>query len=119
MRKLTRMESNKISRQILNRHGVDLAYCTMSCCGHEVRLTGWLCRTDGSDFSMQQVEALIIDFRRHLPTYWVIGELENWNFTSDHIRRIDDDSRTAKQREDEEAEIYEINLEDYDLEDVS
>lgn len=54
----------------------------------EVRLTGWLCRTNGSDYNGPQIEAMIQDFERQLPGYRVFGDLENWNFTSERITYI-------------------------------
>jgi hypothetical protein len=54
------MESSKEVRRVLNRNGVDLSYCQYSVAGHEISLTGWLCKTDGSDFIAGQVEGMTI-----------------------------------------------------------
>lgn len=85
VKKLSRLESNKEARRVLNRHGVDLSYCQYSCSGKEVRLTGSLIRYDGAQFRAQQIEGMIIDFQRLLPGYVIVGELDNWSFSSEHI----------------------------------
>jgi hypothetical protein len=84
-RKLSRMEANKEVRRVLNRNGVDLTYTQYSVGGMDVRLTGWLCRTDGNDFSANKVETMIQEFQRVLPGYSVTGDFDNWSFTTDHI----------------------------------
>jgi hypothetical protein len=88
MKKLSRLESNKEVRRVLNRHGADLTLCQYSCAGLEVRLTGWLCRIDGTEYNPYQIESLIHDFQRRLKGYFVQGDLDNWNFTSDRIRYL-------------------------------
>jgi hypothetical protein len=85
MRKMTRMEANKEVRRVLNRHGVDLAYTQYSVGGMDIRLTGWLCKHDGSDYNGPQIEAMIHEFQRILSGYSISGDFENWSFTSDHI----------------------------------
>ncbi|HLT23132.1 MAG TPA: hypothetical protein VKZ84_06805 [Bacteriovoracaceae bacterium] len=85
VKKLSRLESNKEARRVLNRHGVDLGYCQYSCSGKEVRLTGTLVRFDGTQFRAQQIEGMIYDFQRLLPGYVIVGELDNWSFSSEHI----------------------------------
>ena len=115
MRKLTRMESAKEARRVLNRHSVDLSYCQFACYGHEVRLTGWLVRTDNIDFTGQQIEAMIYDFRKALPGFMVAGDLDNWHFTSEHISYLGD--REHKNGGAEEiVTVYEIDLDDFDFE---
>src|SRR5687767_6875451 len=89
-KKMSRMESNKETRRILNRHQVDLAYCQYSCCGMEVKLTGWLCKTDGSDFIGPQIEGIVQEFHRHLVGFTVFGDFENWNFNSERISKVGD-----------------------------
>ena len=84
-RKLSRMEANKEVRRILNRNGVDLTYTQYSVGGMDVRLTGWLCRSDTTDFSANKVETMIQEFQRVLPGYSVTGDFDNWSFTTDHI----------------------------------
>ena len=118
MRKLTRMESTKEARRVLNRHSVDLSYCQFSCYGHEVRLTGWLCRTDGLDFTGAQIEGIIYDFKKSLPGFLVAGDTDNWHFTSEHISFLGDrESRnTGGGGGDEEQTTYEIDLDDFDFE---
>lgn len=51
----------------------------------EARLTGQLIRFDGSDFMAQQIESMIYEFQRILPGYVIVGDLDNWSFSSDHI----------------------------------
>jgi hypothetical protein len=112
MKKLSRMESNKEARRILVRNMVDLCYCQYSCCGRDVRLTGSLYKTDGSPLSASQVEAIINDFGRFLPGFCVVGDLDNWSFSSDHITSLGEQAR----EEERDAETYVIELEDdYDL----
>lgn len=115
MRKLTRMEANKETRRILSRHQVDLAYCQYSCVGMEVKLTGWLCKTDTSDFNGPQIESMIHDFHRHLNGYNIDGDFENWNFNSERISFLGDKDQYKNDNDGEELEhiVYEIDLDDY------
>lgn len=112
-KKLSRMESNKEARRVLARHQTDLAYCQYSCCGMEVRLTGWLCKTDGTDFSGPQVEAIIFDFSRHLAGYTVFGDFENWSFNSERISFIGE-RNSASANNGEEETVYVIDLDGSD-----
>lgn len=112
-KKLSRLESNKEARRVLARHQADLAYCQYSCCGMEVRLTGWLCKTDGSDFTGPQIEAIIFDFNRHLNGYTVFGDFENWSFNSERISFMGEEN-AAHTSDDEEQTTYIIDLDDYD-----
>lgn len=113
MRKMTRMECSKEARRVLNRHGVDLGYCQYSCTGYEIRMTGWLCKHDGSDFNGQQIEAMINDFKSQLDGFAVFGDLDNWQFSSDQISKLDGgDDEVITEHEDVRYEI------DSDYEDV-
>ncbi len=109
------MESNKEARRVLNRHGVDLSYCQFSCAGSEVRLTGWLCKYDGSDFSGQMIEAMITDLQRQLPGIQVFGDLDNWKFSSDHISHVGEKQESKGNGGEDNSERYEIDVDDYDL----
>jgi hypothetical protein len=104
--KLTRMESSKEVRRVLNRNGVNLSYCNYSCAGKEIRLTGWLCKYDESDYNGGQIEGLMQDFERYLPGFTVVGELENWSFSSDQIRYTGTNLEILgeQEEEDEDAE---------------
>jgi hypothetical protein len=113
--KMTRMESNKAARTVLNRHQVDLAYCQYSCCGMEVKLTGWLCKHDGTDFNGPQISAIIFDFQRYLTGFTISGDFDNWNFTSDRISFVGERDRKENGEEMEQM-VYEIDLDDYDFE---
>lgn len=116
MKKMTRMESSKEVRRVLNRHGVDLSYCQYSVAGYEIRLTGWLCKTDASDFVAGQVEGMIQDFKKSLHGFYISGDLDNWTFTSEYISFIGDrDGRVTGSGVGEE-QIWEIDLDDYDFE---
>ena len=114
MKKLSRMEANKEARRILNRHRVDLAYAQYSCCGMEVKLTGWLCKHDGSDFIGPQIEAIVFDFQRHLPGYMVFGDFENWNFNSERISFIGERQQKKDGGAEEEQTVYIIDADDYE-----
>lgn len=109
---MSRMEANKEVRRNLNRHGVDLAYTQYSVAGMEIRLTGWLCKHDASDFNIGQIEYLINDFQRYLPGYSVCGEFDNWKFTTDHVSYLGDSKKTAAE---EKQFIDDLNS-DYDSE---
>ena len=116
MKKMSRMESNKEARRVLNKHGVDLGYCQYSCCGSDVLLTGWLCKHDGSDFNGPQIQALIGDFQRLLPGFTISGDFDNWSFNSESISFLGDKTEAKDDGGGEEnAERYELNIEDYDL----
>ncbi len=82
---LSRLECSKEVRRGLNRHGVDLSYCQYICTSYEIRLTGFLCKTDGSEFNASQIEALMNDFIRKLPGRLVNGDMDNWKFSLEHI----------------------------------
>jgi hypothetical protein len=113
MRKLSRMEANKEVRRVLNRHGVDLSYAQYSVAGMDIRLTGWLCKSDTSDFNASQLESLIQEFQRLLPGYSVSGDFDNWNFSTDHITFLGD--RTSGQ--DQEETYFNVDqISDYDSE---
>lgn len=116
MKKMSRMESNKEARRVLNKHGVDLGYCQYSCYGSDVMLTGWLYKHDGSDFNGPQIQSLIGDFQRFLPGFTVSGDFDNWSFNYESISYLGDKKEQADNNGGEEiAERYELNLEDYDL----
>jgi hypothetical protein len=115
MRKMSRMEISKECRRVLNRHGVDLSYCQYICSPYEVRLHGELYKIDGSDFNANEIDYMIHDFRKVLFGINVFGELENWRFTSDQIQYTGDKS-TKTGGSDKEAEVYYIDLDDYDFE---
>lgn len=114
MKKLTRMESSKEVRRVLNRNGVDLSYCQYSVSGKDIRLTGWICKTDTSDFTAAQIEAMINDFKQTLRGFMVSGDCDNWSFTSDHISFVGD--REKQGGGFDEQQVYEIDLDDYDFE---
>lgn len=107
VKKVSRLESNKEARRVLNRYGVDLSYCQYSCSGKEVRLTGMLMRFDGTNFRAQQIEGMIYDFQRLLPGFIIVGELDNWSFSSEHISfhgDRDEDDGQAECEEESESE---------------
>lgn len=89
-KKQSRLETSKEVRRVLNRHGVDLSFCVYSCYGLEVRLSGWLCKTDGSDFNTAQIEGIINDFQRSLAGYNLFGEFDNWHFSTERITFVGD-----------------------------
>ncbi len=115
MKKMTRMESSKEARRVLNRNGVDLSYCQYSVAGYEIRLTGWLCKVDSSDFNAGQIEGMIHDFKKHLQGFYVAGDLDNWTFTSEFISFIGDRDGNNSGGNLEE-QVWEIDLDDYDFE---
>lgn len=107
------MESNKEARRVLNRHHVDLSYCHLFCSSRDVLLSGWLCKTDGTDFTGPQVYTLIEDFQRTLSGYSITGEFENWNFNTERITYLGERHHRSFGM-DQDQEIYEINIEDFD-----
>ena len=103
--KMSRMESNREVRRILNKHGVNLGYCQYSCCGKEVRLSGWLCKQDESDYNGMQIESMIQDFQRLMYGYTIVGEFDNWVFSTDHIMKLAQaDEEVHEDDSEEEAE---------------
>ncbi len=110
-KKLSRMECAKEVRRILNRNGVDLCYCQYSVGGSEVRLTGWVCRTDGSEFHTTHIDAIIIDFQNTLPGHNLTGDCDNWSFTTDHITRVGE-----KKEKTEDNMGFNSEDDDYDFE---
>ena len=116
MRKLSRLEANKEVRRVLHRHGVDLQYCQYSVAGMEIRLSGWLCKHDTSDFNGTQIESMIHEFMRLLPGFTISGAFDNWSFSTDHINYLGDGRDTGHSSgSEEEQERYVIDI-DYDSE---
>jgi len=107
MKKQSRLESNRDVRRVLNRHGADLSQCQYSCSGVEIRLTGKLCRTDGSEYQVFQIENIIQDFQRTLHGYNINGDLENWHFSSDSIIALGENEETPKRKVTPEKKDYE------------
>lgn len=96
----------------MHRHGVDLSYAQYSVCGMDIRLTGWLCKNDTSDFNASQIESMVQEFQRYLHGYSVTGDFDNWSFSTDHITFLGD-----KTQGEHEEENYYLNVEsDYDSE---
>ncbi len=114
MRKFSRLEANKEVRRVLNRHGADLAYTQYSVAGMDVRLTGWLCKSDTSDYNAAQIETMIQEFQRYLPGYTVSGDFDNWNFSTDHITFLGD--RTSGQDEEDLTMLADTQVSDFDSE---
>lgn len=83
--KISRLAANKIVKNILNRHYIESVSLSFSCSGSEVRLQGWLRKSNGDEFRLNQVEHLISDLIRKLPGYNIKGDLENWHFGNDFL----------------------------------
>ena len=115
MKKMTRMESNKEARRVLNRNGVNLSHCQCSCFGKEIRLTGNLLKQDDSDFNGGMVESLIQDFQSALPGYVISGDLDNWKFSSDHITFLGNKDENGAANGEEENIVYVLDIDDQDL----
>jgi hypothetical protein len=111
MKKVSRLEGNREVRRVLTRHHADMGLCQYSCSGYEVRLTGWLRRTDGSEYNIHQIEVIIQDFQRNLKGIYIQGNLDNWSFTNDHITNLSKSVGTVKghsNSEDEEDDFGEV-----------
>lgn len=107
--KNSRLENSKECRRILNRYGVDLTQCSYTVTGREVCLTGFLYKTDGSDFVVQEIESMVNEFQTILRGFMVRGDMENWNFSSDHLNQVGGDEEQEIHAEDSEAERYVID----------
>lgn len=116
MRKLSRLEANKEARRVLSKNGVNLSYAQYSVSGREIRLTGWLCHQDYSNFNAHEIEMIVQDLIRVLPGFIIAGDFENWKFSSDYITQLDNSSKTSNGSgpDDEESERYVIDL-DYEI----
>lgn len=114
MKKLSRLEANKEARRVLAKHGVDLSECQYSCSSSELRINGYLQKNDRSEFHSQEIEALVIDFQRHLPGFYISGECENWKFSTDHINHVGGKENHQLKRGSHELEqhTYYIDLDD-------
>ncbi|MFY7993693.1 MAG: hypothetical protein ACOVP4_10400 [Bacteriovoracaceae bacterium] len=112
MKKLSRMEANKEARRVLAKHGTDLSECQYSCSGSEVRINGYLRKIDGSEFSVQGIEAMIVDFGRHLPGFYIAGDCKNWNFNSDHVNHVGSSKENNKGAGEIEQHTYYVDLDD-------
>ncbi len=106
------MEANKEARRVLAKHATDLSECQYSCSGSEVRLNGFLRKIDGSEYTAQGVEALVIDFQRHLPGYYIAGDCKNWSFTSDHINHIGGKEKNHGGGGEEKQVTYYVDIDD-------
>ena len=84
-KKLSRMESSKEARRVMNRNQVDLSSCQFSCSGKEITLTGTLKKTNGESFTAPLILALIEDFAHSLPGSTVTGHCDNCQFSPGHI----------------------------------
>lgn len=104
MQKMSRLESSKEVRRVLNRFGVDLCQCQYGVYGREICLTGMLLKTDGSDFGGQEIEYMIHEFQSILRGFTVRGEMDNWSFSSDHIANLGGNEEEAP-AEDETEEV--------------
>lgn len=102
--KMSRLESSKEVRRVLNRYGVDLGQCQYSVAGREVLLTGWLCKTDGSDFGSQEISSMVNDFMTMIRGCSIRGDMENWSFSSDHITNVGKDENEDNTA-DQEVEV--------------
>ena len=106
--KRSRLEANKIVRQVLHRHGVDLTYTQYSVAGRDIRLTGYLSKLDGGKYNANMIESMIYEFQRYLVGYTISGDFDNWNFTQDHINFLGDKGPTVEfEHEEDEATDYE------------
>lgn len=107
--KRSRMEANKIVRQVLHRHGVDLTYTQYSVAGRDIRLTGYLSRLDGGKYNANMIESMIYEFQRYLAGYTISGDFDNWSFTQDHICYLGDKGPKIEYQhsEDEDLTDYE------------
>lgn len=103
MTKFSRMEANKIVRRVLSRHTVDLSQTQYSVSGKDIRLTGFLCKTDGSHMSANHIETMVQEFMRYLPGFYITGDFDNWSFTSDHITFLGEDDNNEVMHEEEES----------------
>jgi hypothetical protein len=113
MRKLSRLEANKEVRRVLIRHCIDLAYAQYSVAGMDVRLTGWLCKTDTSNFNASQIEHMIQELQRYLPGYTVTGQFDNWNFSTDYITYL---GESSSGQDDEDSTLVAEKANDNDSE---
>lgn len=116
MKKMSRMEANKDVRRILHRHGVDLCTAQYSVAGRDIRLTGYLAKTDGSKFNASQIESLIQEFQRYLPGYSVSGSFDNWSFSTDHITFTGDKNSGNGTSASEENAGFVFDPDDYESE---
>lgn len=116
MRKLSRLEANKEARRVLSRNGVNLSYAQYSVSGREIRLTGWLCHQDNSNFNAHEIEMIVQELLRVLPGFLIAGDFENWKFSSDYITQLDSSSKTSTSSggDEEDSERYVIDL-DYEI----
>lgn len=103
MQKMSRLESSKEVRRVLNRFGVDLTQCQYGVYGREICLTGMLLKTDGSDFGGQEIEYMIHEFQAILRGFTVRGEMDNWSFSSDHINSVGGEEEQPHEEESEEV----------------
>ncbi len=109
----TRMELSKEARRVMSRHSIDLSSCQYNVNASEIRLTGKLLKTNGTDYSGLEIEGLVKDLMMKLDGAMVVGECENWRFSSQHITFLGKRDTTKMSKE--EAD----DLTSYDDFDVS
>ena len=105
MTKFSRMEANKIVSRVLSRHTVDLSQAQYSVSGKDIRLTGHLCKTDGSHMAANHIETMVQEFMRYLPGFYITGDFDNWSFTSDHITFLGEDDQESYYEEEDSTDL--------------
>jgi hypothetical protein len=100
-KKPSRAETNKKIRNIMTKHGVDLAECQISATSTQVSLGGWLVRHDGSELAFPQVKALTDDLMNECG--YVTTQLGNWDLTGGQIKKLENKNQDASAPEEQEA----------------
>lgn len=98
-KKLTRAEVSKQFRQILSRHRVDISLITYQGHGYEIEVLGIMWHTNDTDFTHQEIDALLKDFQNKLPGYELSGKTENWHFSSHGIKGIGANAQADEKEE--------------------
>ena len=82
-KQFTRYEINRMVKQVLVRHGVDLVQVQFSCSGETVYLYGDLVKDSDRKFTPPEVEFMIKDLSRLPNVKSLQFDFNNWNVSGE------------------------------------
>jgi Asp-tRNA(Asn)/Glu-tRNA(Gln) amidotransferase B subunit len=82
-KQISRYEVNRMVKQVLTRHAVDLTQLQFSSSGETVYLYGYLLKDSEGKFGPENLEALIKELARLPNVKNIQFDLHNWGVSSD------------------------------------
>jgi hypothetical protein len=80
---VSRYEINRMVKQVLTRHAVDLTQLQFSSSGETVYLYGYLLKDSEGKFSPENIEAMVKELSRLPYVKSLRFDLHNWSLNSD------------------------------------